>query len=91
MKLQSIAQEITRCRQMLHISQTRLAQIMNLKLHRLSDLEKARSTPSEAEELRIRRQLSNLLHEADWLVRGSSHVLARDPRLRNLRNNGFAS
>ena len=91
MKLQSIAQEITRCRQMLHISQARLAQIMNLKLHRLSDLEKARSTPSEAEELRIRHQLRNLLQEADWLVRGPSQILSRDPRLQSLRRHGFAS
>ncbi|MBN9417377.1 hypothetical protein ABS71_10185 [bacterium SCN 62-11] len=90
-QLPSIASEISRCRQLLHISQTRLAQIMNLKLHRLSDLEKARSVPSEAEALRIRRQLTQILREADWMKRSSTPVLAADPRLQSLRSRGFAS
>ena len=87
----SIASEIARCRQMLHLSQTRLAQIMNLKLHRLSDLEKARSLPSEAEAMRIRRQLNQILREADWMRRASTPGLAADPRLQALRTRGFAS
>lgn len=84
-QLQSISHEIARCRQILQISQTRLAQIMNLKTHRLSDLEKARSTPSDAEALRIRRQLSQLLRDAQWATRNCSPVLETDPRLRALR------
>ena len=83
--MSSISQEISRCRQLLQLSQTRLAQIMNLKLHRLSDLEKGRSLPSEAEALRIRRQLAQVLREADWMMRMSSSVLDMDPRLRSLR------
>ena len=87
----SIASEIARCRQLLHLSQPRLAQIMNLKLHRLSDLEKARSVPSEAEALRIRRQLTQILREADWMRRCPTPSLAADPRLNALRTRGFAS
>ncbi len=83
--MSSISQEITRCRQLLQLSQTRLAQIMNLKLHRLSDLEKGRSLPSEAEAARIRRQLAQVLREVDWMVRMPSSVLDMDPRLRALR------
>lgn len=83
---QSLSHEITRCRQVLQISQARLAQMMNLKTHRLSDLEKARSSPSEAEALRIRRQLTQILREADWMMRMSSSVLDLDPRLRSLRH-----
>lgn len=89
-KLQSLAHEITRCRQLLQISQTRLAQLMNLKTHRLSDLEKARSTASEAEAMRIRRQLTQILREASWMMRPSSPVLALDPRLQPLRGQGIA-
>lgn len=87
---QSLAHEISRCRQLLQISQTRLAQLINLKTHRLSDLEKARSTPSDAEATRIRRQLTQILREASWLMRPSSSALATDPRLRPLRGQGIA-
>ncbi|MBX3170378.1 MAG: hypothetical protein KF760_23430 [Candidatus Eremiobacteraeota bacterium] len=86
----SLAHEITRCRQLLQLSQPRLAQLMNLKTHRLSDLEKARSIPSDAEATRIRRQLTQILHEASWMVRPSSPALALDPRLRPLRGQGIA-
>jgi len=91
MKLRlSIAQEITRCRRMLQISQTRMAQLMNLKTHRLSDLEKARSVPSESEELRLRRQLLLLMGEASWTLR-TCPSLGGDPRLQALRSEGIAS
>ena len=86
----SLAQEITRCRNLLQISQTRMAQLMNLKTHRLSDLEKARSIPTESEEVRVRRQLRQLMNEASWMVR-SCPSLGSDPRLRALRNSGIAS
>lgn len=86
----SIAQEITRCRALLQISQPRLAQLMNVKTHRLSDLEKARSIPTEMEEVRLRRQLSQLMHEASWMLR-SCPDLSDDPRLRALRSEGLAS
>jgi len=86
----SIAQEITRCRGLLQISQPRMARLMNLKTHRLSDLEKARSIPTESEEVRLRRQLMQLMNQASWMVR-SCPSLAGDPRLRALRNEGIAS
>ena len=86
----SIAQEITRCRELLQISQTRMAQLMNLKTHRLSDLEKARSIPSDSEDVRLRRQLLQIMHEARWMVR-SCPSLGNDPRLRALRNVSLAS
>ncbi|MBT9588223.1 hypothetical protein IV102_33105 [bacterium] len=76
----SLAQELSRCRERLQISQVRLARLMNLKTHRLSDLEKARSLPSEAEAGRVRRQLYKIMNESSLL--GSSLVpLRSDPRL----------
>lgn len=79
----SLAHEITRVRHKLQISQMRLARLMNLKTHRLSDLEKARSIPSEPEANRLRRLLYQLVQEHS----PQSPTLAplrSDPRLQAL-------
>ena len=59
----SLSQEITRCRELLQISQSRMAQLMCLKTTRLSDLEKARSIASEAEAKRLRYILKRIVEE----------------------------
>jgi transcriptional regulator with XRE-family HTH domain len=64
----SLAQELAHCRERLQISQVRLARLMNLKTHRLSDLEKARSTPTEAEAQRVRAQLQQIMNESLTLL-----------------------
>lgn len=82
----SIARELTRCRKHLQISQMRLARLMNLKTHRLADLEKARSQPTEAEEARVRRQIRLLLEQFDPSVGLPPSM--RDPRLLGLMHEG---
>ena len=62
-KLPSIASELTRCRSDYALSQVRLSQLLEMKLHRLSDLEKARSFPQPREEQRLRRRLRELRHQ----------------------------
>lgn len=56
----SLAHELGRCRQALQMSQLRMSKLLKIKLHRLSDLEKARSFPTPLEEVRIRRLLREL-------------------------------
>jgi len=82
----SIARELTRCRKRLQISQMRLARLINLKTHRLADLEKARSQPTEAEEARVRRQIRLLLQHFDPAL--SLPPSLRDPRLLGLMSGG---
>ncbi len=60
----SLAQELSRTRSYLGISQLRLARVLGLKLHRLSDLEKARSTPTALEDRRLRPRLSEMVRRA---------------------------
>lgn len=83
METTSLAQEISRVRQKLQISQMRLARLMNLKTHRLSDLEKARSIPSEPEDNRLRRMLRQLVQEGPPQP-PSLAPLRSDPRLQAL-------
>lgn len=86
----SLSQEISRCRELLQISQSRLAQLINVKTTRLSDLEKARSTPSDAEARRLSHLLQRIIKEFNWLARSSPGILS-DPRLNALRSRGIAS
>ncbi len=83
----SLAHEIARCREKLHISQVRLARLVNLKTHRLSDLEKARSTPTQAEEERGRQQLRHIMRESVSLGLALP-PLRDDPRLSTLIRHG---
>lgn len=85
----SISKEISSCRELLQISQSRMAQLMSLKTTRLSDLEKARSVPSEAEARRLRYTLQRIVEEFHRMARSTPGLLA-DPRLRSLRHRGFA-
>lgn len=57
----SLSRELGRCRRRLRISQLQLSRLLNMKLHRLSDLEKARSLPTAVEEQRVRRRLQEML------------------------------
>jgi len=57
----SLSQELTYGRFRLGLGQVRLSRLLNMKVHRLSDLEKARSLPTPLEERRIRSQLAELL------------------------------
>lgn len=59
----SLSREIGRCRRRLRLSQIQLSRMLNMKLHRLSDLEKARSLPTAVEEERVRRRLRQVLLE----------------------------
>jgi transcriptional regulator with XRE-family HTH domain len=86
----SLSQEIARCRELLQISQARMAQLMNMKTTRLSDLEKARSTPSDAEARRLSHLLQRIVKEFTWLARSAPGILS-DPRLNALRSRGLAS
>lgn len=61
----SLSREIGRCRRRLRLSQIQLSRMLNMKLHRLSDLEKARSLPTAVEEERVRRRLRQVLLEVD--------------------------
>ena len=61
----SLSQLLTKGRQKLGIGQIRLSKLLNIKLHRLSDLEKSRSFPSPMEEERLRRQMLEILEEAN--------------------------
>ncbi|MBS2038234.1 hypothetical protein JST97_24830 [bacterium] len=85
----SLSQEISRCRELLQISQSRMAQLVSLKTTRLSDLEKARSLPSEAEAKRLRYNLKRIVEDFHRMARSTPSLLA-DPRLRSLRERGFA-
>ena len=76
----SLSHELTRCRERLQISQIVLAKMMNLKTHRLSDLEKARSFPSEAEAARVRRRLYQIMHDTQSKP-ASSGTRGRPPRI----------
>lgn len=57
----SLSQELTYGRFRLGLGQVRLSRLLNMKVHRLSDLEKARSLATPMEERRIRSQLAELL------------------------------
>jgi transcriptional regulator with XRE-family HTH domain len=57
---QSLGTEIFRTRMRLKIGQIRLAKLLNVKLHRLSDLERGRSFANPLEEQRLRRNLEQL-------------------------------
>lgn len=57
----SLSQEITYGRFRMGLGQVRLSRLLNMKVHRLSDLEKARSLPTPWEEKRIRLQLAELM------------------------------
>jgi DNA-binding transcriptional regulator YiaG len=59
----SLSREIGRCRRRLRLSQIELSRLLNMKLHRLSDLEKARSLPTAVEEERVRRRLRQVVLE----------------------------
>lgn len=62
---QSVAQELSIIRNHLRLGQIQLARLLNIKLHRLSDLEKGRSWPTPVEESRIRRQLKQLMADTE--------------------------
>jgi len=57
----SLSYEITRCRKLLGVGQMVLSRWLDLKTHRLSDLEKGRSLPSPSEDLRLRRKLQRIV------------------------------
>lgn len=57
----SLATCLTQARNELGIGQIQMSKLLNLKVHRLSDLEKCRSCASPLEEERIRRELNRLL------------------------------
>ncbi len=80
----SLSGELTRCRETLQISQVRLARLMNLKTHRLADLEKGRSQASMAEANRLRRQMAILMRELQAHQNLQSSPLLADPRVANL-------
>lgn len=60
----SLSHEIAVCRERLQLSQLHLSRLLKVKLHRLSDLEKARSLATPLEELRLRQRLQYLQSHA---------------------------
>ena len=61
MKATTLSQEISRCRHLLSVGQMVLSRWLDIKVHRLSDLEKGRSFASPSEETRIRRKLRRII------------------------------
>lgn len=59
----SLAQMLSVTRKELGVGQLHLSRMLNMKLHRLSDLEKARSHASPSEDTRIRRKMRKILGE----------------------------